>query len=805
MVPTELHELDPDLPLVVSTDASITGCGATLWQERADGTRSIVALFSKAFNRPQRNYPNWKRELLGVKLALEAFDHYVYGRPVTVQTDCKSLLTYWSEKQTRTTVRWYMALAKYDTTWMHVEGISNVIPDALSRLFEHSQKRDMQGLNEVLVACVTTRGNPPDQHESKEVHTAVERAREEVKAADEVGGQDDLSTSQDPGPSTGLNQSHVSGRRLNADAGAMDIESDRDEARRGETTESLSHGGMSAQPVTFSETSKTAIVRQVHLRLGPHAGVRAVIRKLTELGISWPSMPDDVQLVVSGCITCAQRRPIRYAHGPYTAQLASKVWEKTHVDLGELPKDSNGNKFFLVVVDRHSNYIVAAALKNKEAVTVRMSLSTIFSALGVPMNLKSDNGMEFLDAATQAWLKDLDVRATRSLAYHKEGNGAAENGVKRVKRALDLLAAAVDGSSAWSDRLLAATTCLNNTPSQASKLTPFEVLQTRKQMVVAAWEENLVAQFREQLTSKLSSDSGRTQSAVHTHRSRVQSLADRQAVQLLNERWQLLAQERRASTLARYKDKVRARAQRGLADVSEFKVGQFVMYVQPNLDQSTANWKGPAKITRISGNTLFLSGVPSPRHFSHCYRIIPSAADLAFLDDNPTPSGSAVSSMLAPPSSSSSSFEQASTLPVASPRWSSSASASRSRARAQRRQRFRQLQPQAGTAAVAPVTDVELANLATRRPRRGRAAASFYGHNNRSNSEGVDELLLQLAAIPSPEESTPLSKGELVDLWNNLGRRYRDWNLHNTGLSSKLHYHTALYQLSQRVQTLRSK
>lgn len=39
-------------------------------------------------------------------------------------------------------------------------------------------------------------------------------------------------------------------------------------------------------PFTFTETSKTALARQVHLKLGPHAGVRAVTRKLTELGIT---------------------------------------------------------------------------------------------------------------------------------------------------------------------------------------------------------------------------------------------------------------------------------------------------------------------------------------------------------------------------------------------------------------------------------------------------------------------------------------------------------------------------------------
>jgi transposase InsO family protein len=297
-------------------------------------------------------------------------------------------------------------------------------------------------------------------------------------------------------------------------------------------------------PFTFTETSKTALARQVHLKLGPHAGVRAVTRKLTELGITWPSMAADIHLVIAGCVTCAQRRPIRFAHGPYTAQLATKVWENVHIDLGELERNHNGNKFFLVVTDRFSNYIVAAALKNKEASTVRSSLSTIFSALGVPTRLKSDNGTEFIDSHTQQWIKDLGTSATRSLPYHKEGNGAAENAVKRVKRALQLLRASFPNTP-WSDLLVSAITSLNNTPSQASQLTPHEVLHIRKQQVVAEWETQLVAQFQRDILSSHSSYAARAALHPQPQAWEEASQADREAVQVLQERWQRRAQTRR--------------------------------------------------------------------------------------------------------------------------------------------------------------------------------------------------------------------------------------------------------------------
>jgi transposase InsO family protein len=541
-IPTELHAVDPKLQLYLSTDASITGCGATLWQEKQDGSRSIISLFSKAFNQPQRNYANWKREFLGVKLALEAFDHYVYGRHVIVQTDCKSLLQHWSEKQTRTTIRWHLAMARYDCTWTHVEGITNIIPDALSRLYEHKAKDYLEELRDVMIAHIPVGPTvaPRKQHEAEHMQTAIDTARQQEPV--DAYGQSDLTPSQGTG------------------AGSEQPESE------SEWSDS----------VTYKETRNTAIIRQVHLKLGPHAGVRAVIRKMKELDFIWPNMPEEVQMVVAGCITCAQRHPIKYRHGPYTPQLTNRVWERLHVDLGELPKDKLKNKFFLVVTDHFSGYIIAAALKNKEAPNVRACLTIIFSALGIPLGLKSDNGTEFIATSTTEWLDKLGITHTLSLPYHKQGNGAAENAVKRVKRALRLLQVE-DPEAPWSTMLLATTTCLNNMPIQGSNLTPSEILHNRKQTVVDTWEHKLRAEFQARVVSSSSSDRNSLSSqklwAAQARAAQVQG----SAMQEVTHRWHRHATKQRAATTARFKDKQRSRAQRGLTRIQDFKVGQCVI------------------------------------------------------------------------------------------------------------------------------------------------------------------------------------------------------------------------------------
>jgi hypothetical protein len=98
-----------------------------------------------------------------------------------------------------------------------------------------------------------------------------------------------------------------------------------------------------------------------------------------------------------------------------------------------------------------------------------------------------------------------------------------------------------------------------------------------------------------------------------------------------------------------------------------------------------------------------------------------------------------------------------------------------------------------------PVSDVELAGLA--KPRLGRRAATFYGTNQRPNAnEGLrGQLMQQLQSVEAPVIPSSMKRGELVDLWNTLGREFPEWRLPNKNLSTKQQYQAALHELRKRV------
>lgn len=82
-----LHLYDPDLPMVVSVDASPTGFGAVLLQ---DG--QPVANSSGSLTDMQKRYRQIEKELMAVQFGLHRFLQYIYGKPIVVETDHKQLV-----------------------------------------------------------------------------------------------------------------------------------------------------------------------------------------------------------------------------------------------------------------------------------------------------------------------------------------------------------------------------------------------------------------------------------------------------------------------------------------------------------------------------------------------------------------------------------------------------------------------------------------------------------------------------------------------------------------------------------------
>ena len=101
-------------------------------------------------------------------------------------------------------------------------------------------------------------------------------------------------------------------------------------------------------------------------------------------------------------------------------------------------------------------------------------LRSLFTTFGIPLDLSSDGGPEFIATQTKEFLSRWGVHNRSSAAYNPQSNGRAEVAVKKAKR---LLKACIGpGGTLNNDQFMRGMLQLRNTPDPACKLSPAQVL-----------------------------------------------------------------------------------------------------------------------------------------------------------------------------------------------------------------------------------------------------------------------------------------------------------------------------------------
>ena len=123
---------------IVTTDASKTGLGITLWQKQSDGEIKPIAFGSRYLNESEQNYSIEELELLAVVWGLEKFRFYLYGKKVFLYTDHQALeplnkRNRCNRQYSARLTRWLDRLAHFDIAIQHIAGSNLKFTDFLSR------------------------------------------------------------------------------------------------------------------------------------------------------------------------------------------------------------------------------------------------------------------------------------------------------------------------------------------------------------------------------------------------------------------------------------------------------------------------------------------------------------------------------------------------------------------------------------------------------------------------------------------------------------------------------------------------
>ena len=156
----------------------------------------------------------------------------------------------------------------------------------------------------------------------------------------------------------------------------------------------------------------------------------------------WPQMEQDVKSFVLQCTTCCLMTPRRPAKVPLgTPALATEPFSAVSIDLvGPLmPTSSEGHRYILTMVDQATRYPDALPLRRIDSETVAEALVKMFSAVGYPKQLTTDNGTQFTSGMFEAFLKLIGAKHLKTPVYHAQSNGLVERFNGTLKNVLKKL------------------------------------------------------------------------------------------------------------------------------------------------------------------------------------------------------------------------------------------------------------------------------------------------------------------------------------------------------------------------------
>ena len=401
-----LAHFDVDSKTIVSTDASGVAVGAVLSQIQ-HGTERPVAFASRTLNEHERAYSVGEREALACIWACEHWHYYLYGRKFTLRTDHSSLTSLLAASTTgrrpMRLLRWAERLHQYDYDILYRPGKENIVPDFLSRPSSTAlptASTDAESLaDHSLISTVFG---------SSTLHAITPTELADATKADNLLQLIKTFIQK------GWSKSKPNSPELRAFYDVKDELTVVDEC--------LFRNFRAIIPASL----RSRILELVH---EGHCGIVKAKQRARET-IWWPGIDHHVEEFIRRCDACivADKGGRRQLNPPVKPiPFPQKPWSKLALDiLGELHGTPAHARYLLVLIDLHSKWPEVRAVTHVTSSTVNLFLSDVFARWGLPEEIITDNGRQFVSREFEEFLSQLGIAHCKTALYHPQANGAVE-------------------------------------------------------------------------------------------------------------------------------------------------------------------------------------------------------------------------------------------------------------------------------------------------------------------------------------------------------------------------------------------
>ena len=242
-----------------------------------------------------------------------------------------------------------------------------------------------------------------------------------------------------------------------------------------------SKGGTTKQIVVPAPLTDMVLAAAHDTLISGHCSKAKTLNRIKER-FFWHGMSTKVRDYCKSCDICQKTQP-KSKTRDIPLEFMPRIdypFKRVAIDLvGPLhPSSEEKHTHILTIIDIATRYPEAIPLKKTDSVTVAEALFSVFSRMGIPEEILSDNGSQFTSEMMKEFHELLSIKGVHSSPYHAQSNGVIERFHGTLKPMLKKVI--VEQPRQWHRYIPALLFAVRELPNASTGFSPFEMMFGRQ-------------------------------------------------------------------------------------------------------------------------------------------------------------------------------------------------------------------------------------------------------------------------------------------------------------------------------------